>query len=240
MTRPFPDPAALQTATRFSPSLRSRRPPLLACAIGKDPPLARPRPRELAVRLEEDRAHACLGQATPDDLCNTRHDARTHPSSDPSSSVNFERPRPLVRPCFRRSAEPTFSPSYLLSQWYRGEDEPREPLSQPARAEGSRAKDLPFDRRAPLLAPFPRAPGSPHPCFGGAGDSPSRRWTRPRSPSAAAPRRATVSERPRCFAPLRNPNRSLALAILAGARREIAPACDAPDRPSVTPPLTFP
>lgn len=45
--------------------------PLLACAIGEGPPLARPRPRELAVRLEEDRAHASLGQATPADFCNT-------------------------------------------------------------------------------------------------------------------------------------------------------------------------
>jgi hypothetical protein len=108
MTRSFPDPAALQTATRFSSSLRSRRPSLLACAIGKNPPLARPRPRELAVRLEEDRAHASLGQATPDDFCNTRHDARTHPSSDQSSSVNYERPRPLFAPAFAGAPNPRF------------------------------------------------------------------------------------------------------------------------------------
>lgn len=37
--------------------------PLLALAIDEDPPLARPRLRELVVRLEEDPAHASLGQA---------------------------------------------------------------------------------------------------------------------------------------------------------------------------------
>jgi len=76
-TRAFPDPAALQTATRFSTLLRSRQSSLLACAIGEDPPLARPRPRELAIRLEEDRAHASLGQAPPADFCNTTRRAGT-------------------------------------------------------------------------------------------------------------------------------------------------------------------
>jgi len=37
-------------------------------------------------------------------------------------------------------------------------------------------------------------------------ETPLEAPTWPRSPSAAAPRRATVSERPRCFAPLRNPS----------------------------------
>jgi len=50
---------------------------LLALAIGARPPLARPRPRELVVRLEEDPAHASLGQATPDDFCNTTRCAGT-------------------------------------------------------------------------------------------------------------------------------------------------------------------
>jgi len=101
MTRAFPDPAALQTATRFSTLLRSRRPSLLACAIGESPPLARPRPRELAVRLEEDRAHASLGQAPPADFCNTTRRAGTP----------FERSI-LVREL--REAAASFSP--LLAQ----------------------------------------------------------------------------------------------------------------------------
>jgi hypothetical protein len=77
VTRTFPDPAVLHTATRFSTPVRSRRSPLLAFAIGEDPPLARPRPRELVVRLEEDPAHAFLGQALPADFCNTTRRAGT-------------------------------------------------------------------------------------------------------------------------------------------------------------------
>jgi len=71
VTRAFADLAVLHSRdpALVAPSLTTTL--LLALAIGERPPLARPRPRELVVRLEEDRAHASLGQATPDDFCNT-------------------------------------------------------------------------------------------------------------------------------------------------------------------------
>lgn len=173
MTRAFPDLAALRSATRLSTSLRLQRLPLLACAIGERPPLARPRPRELVVRLEEDLAHAFLGQAPPDDFCNTTRRAGTP----------FEHSIPVRE---LREAAAFFSP--LLAQRRRthvahrasplsrgaphelspaldslGENEPCElqRLSppQPARAEGARAKDSPFDGRAPLLERSLEHPG---------------------------------------------------------------------------------
>jgi len=58
-------------------SLCSRRPPVIALAIAGHPPLARPRPRELVVRLEEDLAHAFLGRTPPADFCNTTRRAGT-------------------------------------------------------------------------------------------------------------------------------------------------------------------
>lgn len=133
----FPDPAALHTATRFSTPLRSRRPPLFAFAIDEDPPLARPRPRELVVRLEEDPAHASLGQAPPDDFCNTTYDARAHPTSSRSSPVNCERPEASFSPtlarrrrthvthrafCFRRAPR-----ALVRTRGQPDESEPREP-----------------------------------------------------------------------------------------------------------------
>jgi len=153
--------------------------PRLAFAIRQDPPLARPRPRELAIRLEEDRAHASLGQAPPADFCNTRHDARTHP---------FERSI-LARefggrsPCFTRAralaTNPRCPPAIPLSRsasrtltrplgWLmatsrasyggfrlRGQHGPRAPERRAHRLRAS------FPPRT-----FPRAPGSPHRCLG--------------------------------------------------------------------------
>jgi len=72
-------------ATRFSTPLRSRRSPDPALAITADPPLARPRPRELVVRLEEDRAHVSLGQ---DAACRLlQHTTRR--AGTPITSVRF-------------------------------------------------------------------------------------------------------------------------------------------------------
>jgi len=231
--------------------------PRLAFAIRQDPPLARPRPRELAIRLEEDRAHASLGRAPPADFCNTRHDARTHP---------FERSI-LARefggrsPCFTRAralatnprcprAIPLSRTSRTLARplgWLvatsrtsyggfrlRGRRGPRAPERRAHRVTGElSSSDVPSSTRVATSLPREEL------------ETPLVAPTWPRSPSAAAPRRATVSERPRCFAPLRNHRTVRSVTAprrldFLGARREIAPASDAPDRPSVTPPLTFP
>lgn len=246
VTRTFPDPAVLHTATRFSTSLRSRRPPLLACAIGEDPPLARPRPRELVVRLEEDLAHAFLGQAPPADFCNTTRRAGTPFEHSILAREFGEAAAPFSSSLARTTLNPRYSPSFsACADRYHGENEPRgrrrlSPL-QPARAEGGRAKDSPFDRRVSLLEPFPRAPGSPHRCFGGAGDSPSRRG-HGLGPLPPPPREGRRFPKDRGALLRSGTHRAAVLAAtrLLGARREIAPASDAPDRPSVTPPLTFP
>lgn len=110
----------------------------------------------------------------------------------------------------REATNPRCPPSFsACADWYHGESEPREPRDfrhVTGAGRGRRAKDSPFDGRAAPSHTFPRAPGSPRLCVGRAGDSPSSQGHGQRSPSAAAPRRATVSERPRCFAPLRNPS----------------------------------
>jgi hypothetical protein len=149
-TRAFPDPAALQTATRFSTLLRSRQSSLLACAIGEDPPLARPRPRELAIRLEEDRAHASLGQAPPADFCNTTRRAGTPLERSILVRELREAAASFFASARAEAPNPRYSPSFsAFADRYHGEDEPHERRklspSQPVRAEGSRAKDSPFD-----------------------------------------------------------------------------------------------
>lgn len=164
----------MHTATRLSTLLCARRPPLLACAIGEDPPLARPRPRELVIRLEEDRAHASLGQAPPADFCNTTRRTGT-PSSSQSSSVNCGRPQPHFPPLLAqrrrthvrhrafplsRTVTRAFARMAVSVKTSRASRSRRlSPPRVPARAEGARAKDSPFDGRAPLLERSLEHPG---------------------------------------------------------------------------------
>jgi len=155
----FPSHAVLHAAARFSPLLRSRRPSLLACAIGEGPPLARPRPRELAVRLEEDPAHASLGQATPDDFCNSTRRAGT-PLERPILVREPGERQPLFPPPAHATAP---NPRCCFPATSRASSRRLSPPRR-ARAEGARAKGPPCDGRAPLLEPVPRAPGSPHLC----------------------------------------------------------------------------
>jgi len=255
MTRVRSGLAALHTATRLSKPLRSRRPPLLACAIGEGPPLARPRPRELVVRLEEDLAHASLGQASPADFCNTTRRTGT-PFERPILARELRRPKPLSTSARAEAPNPRSSPSFSAFadghtrfRAYRsiGEDEPCEPLSKAfAFARTSTGRGHPSEGLSLLRASspprtFPRAPGSPHRRFGRAGDSPSLRG-HGQDPLPPPPREERRFPKDRGALRRFGTHRTavFAAARLLGARREIAPAHDAPDRPSVTPPLTFP
>jgi len=177
----------------------------------------------------------------------TRHDARAHPSSAQSSSVNCERPRPLFSPLLAQKRR-----THVIHRAF--------PLSRigttvkTSRTSGesfrlrSRYGPRAAERRTHLLTgELPSSnrslehPGRRILAPGGLETPPRRRdtaWaTFRRRPAKGDGFRMTevlcsASEpiEPPCWRRL----------DFFGARREIAPAHDAPDRPSVTPPLTFP
>jgi len=231
--------------------------PRLAFAIRQDPPLARPRPRELAIRLEEDRAHASLGQTPPADFCNTRHDARRHPFERSILAREFEGRSPFftraralaTNPRCPRAIPLARSASRTLSRplGCLDGDEPRELGGFLLRCQrGPRAPERRAHRLAVSFPPrtFPRAPGSPHHCF-------MRSWRLPSlhrcglGPLPPPPREERRFPKDRGALRRFGTHRAVrgvtaATTRLLGARHEIAPVSVAPDRPSVTPPLTFP
>lgn len=119
----------------------------------------------------------------------TRYDVRAHP---------FER---LIH-VRRRNRGPFLRFAIELAD---GGDEPRGSVAFAPRCAG-RGHPSEGARRLASSPPrdFPSSTRVAGPFGRGAGDSSPPRTNRPRSASDAAPRRATLSDEPRCFPPIRN------------------------------------
>jgi hypothetical protein len=162
---------------------------------------ARPRPRQSVFRLEipESRFSGPGGALRLLQHDTTRRHTQT---SCRSSSVKGSRGSftslSAARPGLPRRIAPT---SHAIPSWRLSPPQPLSRRRSVARAESNRAKDSREASSPPRCVS--RAPGSPSRCVGEDGSSPLQRLDR-RPSFAAAPRRASVSEKPRCFPPFWN------------------------------------
>jgi hypothetical protein len=163
---------------------------------------ARPRPRQSVFRLEipESRFSGPGGALRLLQHDTTRRHTRTscRSSSVKGSRGSFTSLKRGAPPGLPRRIAPT---SHAIPSWRLSPPQPLSRRRSVARAESNRAKDSHEASSPPRCVS--RAPGSPSRCVGEDGSSPLQRLDR-RPSFAAAPRRASVSEKPRCFPPFWN------------------------------------